>query len=135
MTFARQTTTTDDMMTRYWPWGVRDSIIRSPEEEAMVPCAIDPKTGQDMGVMDNGIGRKMIDVLVDRQREDRVFTHLLDTIAYLGIVHETPKSPTIFPEGSESRRFSRESTVLHPGSPGRRSHALRWASPPERRPG
>ena len=99
MSFGRKLTTTEDMLTRYWPWGVRDSILRTPQEAALEPCTIDPKTGQDMGVDDDGISRKMIDVLIDRQREDRVFAHLEDTIDYLGVIRETRKSFVIFTEG------------------------------------
>ncbi len=99
MTFGRKVTTTEEMLTRYWPWGERDSILHNPQEAALEPCTVDPKTGKDFGANDEGIGRKLIDVLVDRQREDKVFTHLQDTIDYLGIVKETRKSLVIFTEG------------------------------------
>lgn len=99
ITFGRQLTTTEDMMTRYWPWGQRDSILRSPQEEALVPCTIDPETGKDMGVDDDGISAKMIDALVDRKREDEMLTHLENTIDYLGMIRETRKSLVIFTGG------------------------------------
>lgn len=102
VTFARRMNTVENMLTRYWPWGVRDSILRNREEAAMEPCTIHTSgtsAGQPIFVNDDGINRRMMDVLVDRQREDRVLRHLLDSIEYLGAVRETRKSVIVFTEG------------------------------------
>lgn len=112
ITFGRKATTTDGMLTKYWPWGVRDSILHSPQEEAMAPCTIDPKTQMPFHVNDNGIDRLMMDVLVERQREDRVLKHLQDTIDYLGVIRETRKSLIMFSEGW--RLFGEDAALAGP---------------------
>lgn len=99
LVFGRKVMTTEDMLARYWPWGQRNSILLTPQEEAMRPCTMDPDTGRDFFVREGAAERKMIDVLVDRSREDRVLRHLEDLIQYLGGIRETRTSLVVFTEG------------------------------------
>lgn len=99
LVFGRKVQTTEDMLTKYWPWGQRNSILRTPQEGAMEQCTIDPKTGKPFYVMEGAAQRRMMDVLVDRSREDRVLTHLEDLVTYLGGIRETRISLVVFTEG------------------------------------
>src|SRR5687767_5414238 len=38
ISFARKVTTTEDMLARYWSWGMRDSVITDPEEQGIIDC-------------------------------------------------------------------------------------------------
>ena len=46
-----------------------DDNVYPPMSDQLRALGIDPKTGKDFGANDEGIGRKLIDVLIDRQRE------------------------------------------------------------------
>ncbi len=57
----------------FWPWGERDSIRRDAEEDLMAGCyAVDPSNpnATEWIVDDDGAGRPLLDVLIDRRRED-----------------------------------------------------------------
>ncbi|MBP8275138.1 MAG: VWA domain-containing protein, partial [Acidobacteria bacterium] len=99
LVFGRKVMTTEDMLERYWPWGQRHSILRTPQEESMTTCTRDPESGRDFFVREGAAERKMIDVLVDRSREDRVLRHLEELVEYLGSVRETRTSLVVFTEG------------------------------------
>jgi VWFA-related protein len=99
LVFGRKTATAEDMLARYWPWGSRDTIIRNAEEDQLYVCAIDTNTGKDLIVADGAADRQMIDILVERRREDRILTHLETLVAYLGGIREARKSLIVFSEG------------------------------------
>jgi len=105
LVLGRKLLTTEDMLAKNWPWGLRGSIQRTAEEDALRACSVyppkrgDPNSGNQMYVDDNGIQRKMIDVMVDRLREDKTFTHLESTIDYLSGIRETRTALVVFTEG------------------------------------
>lgn len=99
LVFGRKVMTTEDMLTRNWPWGMRDTLLLTPEETALEDCTVDPDSLKPIFVTEGAAVRRMMDVLVDRHREDRVLTHLEDLIDYLGAVRETRKSLIVFTEG------------------------------------
>lgn len=99
LVFGRKVQTTEAMLTKYWPWGQRNSIIRTPQEASMERCTMDPNTNEPFYVMEGAAQRRMMDVLVDRSREDRVLTHLEDLVTYLGGIRETRISLVVFTEG------------------------------------
>lgn len=99
LVFGRKVGTTEDMLARYWAWGERGSILRTPEEGELESCTIDPGTGKPVLSAEGAAVRPMIDILVERRREDKVLTHLEDLIDYLAGVRETRKSLIVFTEG------------------------------------
>ena len=99
LVFGRKVMTTEDMLARNWPWGMRETIKRTPEENALEACTYNPADGKRIYVREGVASRPMIDVLVDRHREDRVLTHLEQLIDYLGAIRETRKSLVVFTEG------------------------------------
>ena len=100
LVFARKLVTTEDMLARYWPWGQRNSIIRTPEERVLEDCAaIDPSTGRPIMAAEGAAMRPLMDILVERQREDKTLGNLEELVDYLGAVRETRKSLIVFTEG------------------------------------
>jgi VWFA-related protein len=112
LVLGRKLLTTDDMMTRNWPWGERESINPRPEEEAMRICTTDPKTGLPMKVQSSGTDRELFEVLRERRREDLVLTHLQATVEYLATLRETRTALMVFAPGWIL--YSREPSLLGP---------------------
>lgn len=104
LTLGRKVQTTDEMLAKHWPWGTRGSVLRTDEEQAMNVCTTKPPSsnpGEDptMYVEDHGMRRKMIDVMIERLREDRTLTHLEATIDHLSRIRETRTALIVFTEG------------------------------------
>jgi VWFA-related protein len=100
LVFGRKVMTTEDMLGRNWPWGMRGTIRRTPEEDALNFCTIDPRTNKEILIQTEGAAvRPMIDELIDRLREDKVLTHLENLVDYLGGIRETRTSLIVFTEG------------------------------------
>lgn len=98
LVFGRKVGTTEDMLTRYWPWGTRGSILKTRGEEDLQSCTVD-SNGRPIFVTEGVAQRRMIDILIERQHEDKTLTNLEDLIDYLGAVRETRKSLIVFTEG------------------------------------
>lgn len=98
LVFGRKVGTIEGMLTKYWPWGQRGSILRTPEETEIEACTID-RQGMPIFVNEGVARRPMMDILVERRREDKTLTNLEDLVDYLGAVRETRKSLIVFTEG------------------------------------
>jgi len=99
LTFARKTLTVDDMLTRYWYWGERDMVYRSPLEKDIEGCFAFTSRGGKWYVHDGVLQRRLADVLIDRAREEETLQHLDDLVAYLGHLREGRTSVLLFTEG------------------------------------
>ncbi|TAK14863.1 MAG: VWA domain-containing protein, partial [Acidobacteria bacterium] len=99
LVLGRKLLTTEDMLARYWPWGQRGSIMRTQEEQNLNQCTISPTTNKEMYVDDRGIQRRMIDVMIDRLREDKALEHLESTITYMSGLRQTRTALIVFTEG------------------------------------
>lgn len=101
MTFARRVTAIEDQLARYWAWGFRDSLIRTPDEDGLWSCFAyeDPPSNKERFVADGARQRALPTVLIERQREDRLLTHLEDLVWYLGSLREGRTNVLLFTEG------------------------------------
>lgn len=99
LTFARMTTTAEDMLTRHWPWGRRDSILRTPLENEIDQCFPSDAQGQQGWVRDGSRMRPLADVLRERAREEQTLNGLEDLIDHLGGLREGRTSVVLFTEG------------------------------------
>lgn len=101
MTFARRVTAIEDQLARYWAWGFRDSVIRTPDEDGLWSCFAyeDPPSNKERFVADGARQRALPTVLIERQREDRLLTHLEDLVWYLGSLREGRTNVLLFTEG------------------------------------
>ena len=52
LVFGRKVLTTEDMLSRYWFWGRRDTILRTPEEQVLEFCTRNPQTGDPLRARD-----------------------------------------------------------------------------------
>jgi VWFA-related protein len=112
LVFGRKLLTTEDMLARNWPWGERESILDRPDEEELRICSRNPKTGEPLAVIDDGIQRDMFAALRERRREDAVLSKLEDLVDYLGGLRETRTSLMVFTEGWVL--FERNEALLAP---------------------
>jgi len=102
ITFARKVTTAEDMLARYWSWGMRDSVIVDPEEQGLIECfememtSSGPRTRY---VDDDGRQRKLPDVIIERWRERKALDHLDNLVDLLGHMREGRTSVLLISEG------------------------------------
>lgn len=102
ITFARKVTTTEDMLARYWSWGMRDTLLRDPEEQGIIDCFGSEVTATgivDRYFEDEGRRRHLPDVIIERYRESKVLDHLEDLVAVLGHLREGRTSVVLVTEG------------------------------------
>jgi VWFA-related protein len=99
MTFARKVTAIEDQLARYWAWGLRDSVLRTPDEDGLWSCFAYDERGNERFVQDGARTRALPTVLIERHREDRLLTHLEDLAWYLGRLREGRTSVLLFSEG------------------------------------
>ncbi len=99
MTFARKVTAIEDQLARYWAWGMRDSVLRTPDEDGLWSCFAFDDHGKERFVQDGARTRALPTVLIERHREDRLLTHLEDLAWYLGRLREGRTSVLLFSEG------------------------------------
>jgi VWFA-related protein len=100
LAFGRKLTTTAEDLARYWPWGDRDSIMRTADDQQLDACfGSDPRSGQPVYVDDGGVRRFVGDVLRDRRHEDATLTSLNDLVTYLGQIREERKAVLVFTGG------------------------------------
>jgi VWFA-related protein len=99
ITFARKLVTAEDMLTRNWAWGTRDSIRRSPLESEFEQCFPADTEGKEGWIRDGSAMRPLADVLTDRSREELAIQHLEDLVDTLGVMREGRTSVILFTEG------------------------------------
>lgn len=109
MAFARRVTAIEDQLARYWAWGMRDSALRTPDEDGLWSCFAYDDYGKERFVQDGARTRSLPTVLIERHREDRLLTHLEDLASYLGHLREGRTNVLLFTEGW---RLFREDTAL-----------------------
>ncbi|HEX5070091.1 MAG TPA: VWA domain-containing protein [Vicinamibacterales bacterium] len=91
LTFGRRLQSIADHLAQYWDWGERYRFgldVADPWEQKLKDCFEFKPTGQHPPwmVSDNGQGRYLYELLIDRRREDRTLTaieHLIDRMAGL----------------------------------------------------
>jgi VWFA-related protein len=95
ISFARKTTTIEGLLTRYWPWGERDSInLRDPEDQEYGACYPN-ESSWDKCSDQNGIAAEMI----DRRHEQRTLDALQDLVRHLRGVREERKAILAITDG------------------------------------
>lgn len=103
ITFARKVTTTEDMLARYWSWGMRDSVLIDAEEQGIIDCFGEEvlPSGQIVKryVNDGARRRWLPDVIIERHREAKVLDHLNDLVDVLGHLREGRTSVVLVTEG------------------------------------
>jgi len=111
MTFQRRVTSIDDQLRRYWARGLRDSFMKTADEDGLFSCFddTDGMVVKQRFVADGALMRPLATVIIERHRADRILTHLEDLVWYLGSLREGRTSVFLFSEGW--RRYTRD-TVL-----------------------
>ena len=69
---ARKTALLQEQLERYWYWGRRDTILRTPEEEAYINCYLQYEGGEALA-----------EELIDRRREKLTLDALKDLVIHL----------------------------------------------------
>ncbi len=103
ITFARKVTTTEDMLARYWSWGMRGSVITDPEENGIIECFGTERlpSGEvaKRYVTDGARKRWLPDVIIELYREGKALDHLSDLVDVLGQMREGRTSVILITEG------------------------------------
>lgn len=103
LTFARRITTAEDMLARYWSWGMRDSAVLHEDEIGLTMCfetEVQPNGEIVDRYFDDGARRrKLPDVLIELYRESLVLDHLEDLVDVLGYLREGRTSVVLVTEG------------------------------------
>jgi VWFA-related protein len=101
LTFGRRITSIDDQLARYWAWGLRDSFMRTADEDGLQSCFSHTSGAvpKERFVQDGGTLRALPAVLIERHRADRILTHLEDLVWYMGRLREGRTSVVLFTEG------------------------------------
>ena len=107
LTFGRKLLRVDEQLTKYWPWGERNRISTDPQnpmEDRLVSCFAmypNPVTGAwvEWYVMDEGMKRRLYNVLIDREREYRVVSSLEDLVRRLAGMREARTSVLVVTDG------------------------------------
>jgi VWFA-related protein len=113
LTFARKVTTAEDMLARYWSWGMRDSVLVDAEEQGIIDCFEVEMTSSgpvERTVEDGARVRKLPDVLIEKYREAKVLDHLDDLVDVLGHMREGRTTVVLVTEGW--RLFQPDTRVL-----------------------
>ncbi len=102
LTFARKILTVEDMLTRYWAWGTRNSPILDPEEAGIRDCfgwEATPRGPVERTSEDGARVRKLVDLILERRRESKMLDHLEDLVDVLGQLREGRTSVVLVTEG------------------------------------
>ncbi len=102
LTFARRVTGVEDMLARYWSWGLRDRDTRTADEDGLWSCFAfkDPPADPEPRLIADGARmRNIADLLIDRLREDVLLAHLEDLVWSLGRIREGRTAVILFTEG------------------------------------
>lgn len=129
LTFGRRTMGIEDLITRNWQWGTRDTLRTTPLEDEFEQCFPSDNNGKEGWVRDGTAMRRISAVLRDRAREEAVLQNLDDLVLYLGALREGRTSVVVFTEGW--RLFRGDSGLM--GYTGRRQpacdqHIIRFAN-------
>lgn len=108
MTFQRRVTSIEDQLRRYWAWGLRDSFMKTADEDGLFSCFeyTDGMVVKQRFVADGSMMRSLATVIIERHRADRILTHLEELVWYLGSLREGRTSVFLFSEGW--RRYTRD---------------------------
>jgi len=102
LTFARKIVTVEDMLTRYWAWGTRNSLMLDPDEAGIRDCfasEVTPRGPVERTSEDGARVRKLVDVILERRRESKMLDHLEDLVDVLGQLREGRTSVVLVTEG------------------------------------
>lgn len=103
LTFARRITTAEDMLARYWSWGMRDSRVLHDDELGLTNCfgtEVLPSGQIVERYFDDGARRrKLPEVIIELYRESKVLDHLEDLVGVLGHLREGRTSVVVVTEG------------------------------------
>src|SRR6187401_2106497 len=111
LTLGRRLLTIEEQLTKYWTWGDRDSKmsdLNDPMEVTLKGCyEFKPVPGfPPWSVSDNGQGRLLYQLLIDRRREDRTLTALERLVDQMGAMREARTVALVITEGW--RLFNRD---------------------------
>lgn len=129
LTFGRRTMGIEDLLTRNWKWGTRDTIKTTPLEDEFELCFPSDNSGKVGWIRDGTAVRRVSAILRDRAREEAVLQNLEDLVYYLGTLREGRTSVVVFTEGW--RLFRGDSGLM--GYTGQRqpqcdAHLVRYAN-------
>ncbi|MDA1307495.1 MAG: hypothetical protein O2917_09565, partial [Acidobacteria bacterium] len=129
VTFGRRTLGVEDLITRNWKWGTRDTGRLTPLENEFEQCFPADANGGEGWIRDGGVVRRLSAILRDRAREEAVLQNLEDLVFYLGSLREGRTSVVVFTEGW--RLFRGDGGLM--GYTGRRDprcdvHLVRYAN-------
>lgn len=100
LALGRVSTGVEEQLTKYWPWGQRDSILRGPEDSMLEQCfSQNPQTGQQWIVNDGASQRLLSDLMIDRRREVATIDSVESMMKYLGSIREARKSILLISPG------------------------------------
>jgi VWFA-related protein len=112
LTFTRRTTTIESMLTKYWYWGRRESVVAYDPEEANYLACYPPET--TVPFEDTYAGN-----MIARRREKRTLDAMWDLIVHLQGVREERKAILTVSEGwklfREDRRLMEGAAPALPG--------------------
>ena len=130
LVFGRKLEGISEQLSRYWPWGERERMgtdVENPIEARLISCFSqypDPATGAwiDWYVQDEGQKRRLYDVLIDREREDRVINSLENLVRHLAGMREARTSVLMVTDGwllyGPNEGYASEAGRLPARSPG-----------------
>lgn len=103
LTFAKKITTAEDMLARYWSWGMRDSAVLHEDEMGITNCfateVLPSGDVVDRFIEDGARIRKLPDLIIELYRESKVLDHLDDLVDVLGHMREGRTSVVLVTEG------------------------------------
>jgi VWFA-related protein len=94
LTLGRKLLSVEEQLSRYWTWGERQKSSRDPSDpgETFIDRCFPSSSRCDlpgsMCASDDGAGRPLPDILVDRRREDATLHNLKDLVTYVGTLRE-----------------------------------------------
>jgi len=99
LALGRVSTGVEEQLTKYWPWGQRDSVIRDPQDQLLEQCFTTHAGGQQWIVNDGASQRLLADLMVDRRREVATIDSVEAMMRYLGAIREGRKSILLISPG------------------------------------
>ena len=130
LVFGRRLEGISEQLARYWPWGERNRLgtdPNNPMEDRLISCFAMypvPQTGAwvEWYVQEDGMTRRLYNVLIDREREYRVITSLEDLVRRLAGMREARTSVFIVTDGwllyRPNESYAQEAAKLPSVAPG-----------------
>ena len=121
LVLGRRLESVEDQLTRYWTWGIRQSILTDPAdpaEDSLKRCfEYKPGPRLERWLVDDGaVQRDLYKVLIERRREDRVLTSIGDMLDYLAAIREARTTLLLISDGwlllKENRGLMAEGGLL-----------------------